>query len=180
MWSESEGFAVEPTHRPFLYSWLFRNFEKGLAYEPVPKTNTCYLALSVPHRMDPKYRYRVLQGAVRQEVYNCLQVFPGQNGCEAVELNVQPDHIHLVVYVPPKMSVPKLMDITKGRSAIRIFKQFPFLKKKPYWGNHLWAKGYCVDTVGLDDMIRSYVKYKEKKNVIRNRWSLITHKEPVL
>jgi hypothetical protein len=47
---------------------------------------------------------------------------------------------------------------------MRAFHQFRYLKKKPYWGNHFWAKGYCVDTVGLDaDMIRKYVRYQEKK-----------------
>ena len=52
----------------------------------------------------------------------------------------------------------------KGRTAIRIFKQFPKLKNKPYWGNHFWAEGYCVDTVGLDaEMIRKYVKYQERQ-----------------
>jgi len=55
------------------------------------------------------------------------------------------------------------MGTVKGRTAIRIFKQFPYLKTKPYWGNHLWARGYCVDTVGVNaDMIRKYVKYQEK------------------
>ena len=112
----------------------------------------------------PKYRYRVLRGPVRQEVYNCIQVFLGQNGCEAVELNVQPDHVHLVVHVPPKVSISNLMGIVKGRTAIRVFKQFPYLKKKPYWGNHFWAPGYCVDTVGLDEeMICKYVKHQEKR-----------------
>ncbi|RJY11128.1 transposase [Parashewanella spongiae] len=60
--------------------------------------------------------------------------------------------------------VPKYrFRILKGRTAIRIFKQFPHIRKKPYWGNHFWAKGYCVDTVGIDaEMIRKYVKYQEK------------------
>ncbi len=112
----------------------------------------------------PKYRYRVLQGAVRQEVYNCIQIFLGQNECEAVELNVQPDHVHLIAFVPPKVSISNLMGIVKGRTAIRVFKQFPYLKNRPYWGNRFWAPGYCVDTVGLDEeMIRKYVKFQEKK-----------------
>jgi len=112
----------------------------------------------------PKYRYRVLQGAVAREVYNCLQVFLGQNGCEAIELNVQPDHVHLIAWVPPKVSISSLVGILKGRTAIRVFKQFSYLKQKPYWGNHFWAKGYCVDTIGLDEaMIRKYVKHQEEK-----------------
>jgi putative transposase len=83
-------------------------------------------------------------------------------GCEVVELNIQPDHVHLICMAPPKVSISELMGAIKGRTAIRVFKQFPYMKKKPYWGNHFWAKGYCVDTVGLDaDMIRKYVKYQE-------------------
>ena len=57
-----------------------------------------------------------------------------------------------------------MMGILKGRSAIRVFKQFPYLKRKPYWGSHFWAPGYCVDTAGLDEeMICKYVKFQEKK-----------------
>ena len=62
----------------------------------------------------PKYRFRVLQGPVRQEVYNCIQLFLSRKGCEAVELNVQPDHVHLVVFVPPKVSISDLMGIVLG------------------------------------------------------------------
>ena len=52
----------------------------------------------------------------------------------------------------------------KGKSALRLFTRFPYLKQKPYWGNHFWAKGYCVDTVGVDaEMIRKYVRYQEKQ-----------------
>ena len=112
----------------------------------------------------PKYRFRILTGPVGQEVYTCIQVFSGQKGCEIVELNVQPDHVHALLMVPPKVSISDLMGILKGRTAIRVFKQFPHLKQKPYWGNHFWAPGYCVDTVGLDaEMIRRYVKYQEDK-----------------
>ena len=106
----------------------------------------------------------VLQGIVAQEVHNCIHVFCGQLGCEIVEMSVQSDHIHLVRMVPPKVSISSLVATLKGRTAIRVFKQFPYLKKKPYWGNHFWAKGYCVDTVGLDaEMIRKYVKYQEDR-----------------
>jgi len=60
--------------------------------------------------------------------------------------------------VPPKQSISQLVGTIKGKSAIQIFKQFPYLKQKPYWGNHFWAKGYCVDA----EMIRKYVKFQEK------------------
>jgi putative transposase len=118
----------------------------------------------------PKYRYRILKGPVGKEVYNCIQVFCGYKECYVVELNVQLDHVHLICMVPPKVSISELMGSLKGRTAIRVFKQFPYLKKKPYWGNHFWAPGYCVDTVGLDeDMIRQYVRYQEKKERVEQQ-----------
>lgn len=112
----------------------------------------------------PKYRFRVLTGPLAQEVYECIQVFCGQLGSEVIELNVQPYHVHLLVMNPPKVSLSTLMGILKGLSAIRVFKKFPYLKQRLYWGNHFWSQGYCVDTVGLDsDMIRKYVQYQERK-----------------
>ncbi len=111
----------------------------------------------------PKYRYRVLTGEVGFEVMKTVRVFSERLGCEIVELNVQADHVHLLIKVPPKVSISKLLGSVKGKTAIQVFRQFPYLKKKPYWGNHFWAKGYCVDTVGVDaEMIRQYVKYQEK------------------
>ena len=120
--------------------------------------------MPIPYVWVPKYRHRMLTGEVGQEVKNCIQVFSGQLGYEVVELNIQQDHIHLVSNVPPKVSISQFMGTLKGRTAIRVFSKFPYLRDKPYWGNHFWAPGYCVDTVGLDaEMIRKYVKYKETK-----------------
>jgi putative transposase len=112
----------------------------------------------------PKYRYRILTDSVKQAAEDGVQAICGYAGCEVVELNVQPDHIHLVLMIPPKVAVSELLGRLKGQTSIKMFHQFRYLKKKPYWGNHFWAKGYCVDTVGLDaDMIRKYVRYQEKK-----------------
>ena len=112
----------------------------------------------------PKYRYRILVGKVKESVEGAIQAICGYAGCEVVELNVQRDHVHLVLMIPPKASVSELLGRLKGQTAMRMFHQFRELRKKPYWGNHLWAKGYCVDTVGLDaDMIRKYVRYQEEK-----------------
>ena len=93
-------------------------------------------------------------------------VFSSQLRCQIVELSVQPDHVHLLVKVPPKVSISKLMGVVKGRTALRLFSRFPQLRQRPYWGNHFWAKGYCVDTVGVDaEIIRKYVKYQEKQEL---------------
>ncbi len=111
----------------------------------------------------PKYRYRVLKDKIGYEISKTIRIFTERLGCEIVELNVQEDHVHLLVLVPPKISISKLVGTIKGKSAIQVFKQFPYLKNKPYWGNYFWSKGYCVDTVGVDaEMIRKYVKYQEK------------------
>ena len=111
----------------------------------------------------PKYRYRVLKDRVAFELNKSIRVYSERMGCEIVELNVQADHVHLLVKVPPKVSISKLMGTVKGKTALQIFRQFSYLREKPYWGNHFWAKGYCVDTVGVDaEMIRLYVKHQEK------------------
>ena len=112
----------------------------------------------------PKYRYRILTGRVAEEVVRCIRAFCEQTGAGIVELNVCTGHVHLLVMVPPKVSLSTFVGTIKGRTAIRVFNKFRQLKKKPYWGNHFWARGYCVDTVGLDmEMVRQYVKYQEDK-----------------
>jgi len=99
-----------------------------------------------------------------REVAACIRVFSGQKGCEVIELNVQRDHVHLLLMVPPKHALSGVMGMLKGRTAIRVFGKFPQLRRKPYWGNHFWAPGYCVDTVGVnEEMIRRYVRYQERQ-----------------
>ena len=112
----------------------------------------------------PKYRFRVLIGAVGEAVASGIQAICGFARCDVLELNVQRDHVHLVVMVPPKVSISELMGRVKGQTAMKVFRQFRHLRKKPYWGNHFWAKGYCVDTIGLDaEMILKYVRHPENK-----------------
>ncbi len=113
----------------------------------------------------PKYRYRILQGEIKQEVEYCIKSFADQKGCLIEELNVQEDHVHILIMVPPKVSISELVGTLKGRTAIKVFNKFKHLKTRPYWGNHFWSKGYCVDTVGLnEEMIRKYVRYQEEKD----------------
>jgi putative transposase len=78
--------------------------------------------------------------------------------------NVQIDHVHLVVSIPPKFAVSEFVGFVKGKSAIKIFDSHVSLKKR-YWGRHFWAKGYCVSTVGLDEeKIRKYVRWQLKRD----------------
>ncbi len=71
---------------------------------------------------------------------------------------------NLVLMIPPKVSISELLGRLKGQTSMKLFHNFRFLKKKPYLGNQFWAKGYSVETVGLDaDMICKYVRYQEKQ-----------------
>jgi putative transposase len=102
---------------------------------------------------------------VAKETERCIRAFVDQQGGSIIELNVQLDHVHLLVMVPPKISISNLVETLKDRTAIRIFNKFQRLKKKPYWDNHFWSRGYCVDTVGLDaEMIRKYVQYQDQQD----------------
>jgi putative transposase len=112
----------------------------------------------------PKYRYRVLTGPIKEFAETSIRQLCEWKRVEVLELNIQQDHIHIVVFVEPKLSISDFMGIIKGKTAIKIFKSYPGLKKKPYWGNHFWGRGYCSSTVGLDeDKIRKYVKYQEEQ-----------------
>ncbi|MEP9307087.1 IS200/IS605 family transposase [Enterobacter cloacae] len=111
----------------------------------------------------PKYRYKILKGNLGKELYRSIYIYCNMKKCTVVELNVQIDHIHLVVRTPPSLSVSELMGFVKGRTAIRLFAKFPYLRKHKLWGNHFWQRGYFVDSVGAnEEIIRRYVRYQDK------------------
>ena len=81
-----------------------------------------------------------------------------------MELNIQVDHVHLIVVIPPKYGVSSFVGYLKGKLAIRLFQQYERLGKR-YWGQHFWSRGYCVSTIGLDEeQIRKYVKWQEERD----------------
>ena len=112
----------------------------------------------------PKYRRRILTGEigeyVREEIVRLLK----QKGeIEIIEMNVQADHVHLVIWIPPKYAVSDVMGYLKGKLAIRILRRYERLSKQ-FWGRHLWSRGYCVSTIGIDEeKIRQYVRWQEKQ-----------------
>ena len=113
----------------------------------------------------PKYRFRIFRDELadytRQQIESlCRQ----KDQVEVLELNIQADHIHLVLSIPPKYAVSSVMGFLKGKLALRLFQRYEHLGKR-YWGQHLWSRGYCVSTVGLDeDKIRKYVKWQEAQD----------------
>ena len=95
-------------------------------------------------------------------VENDIRMLCEWRGVDIMELNVQINHIHVVCSIPPQVSVSELMGTLKGKLAIKLFKSYPKLKQKPYWGNHLRSRGYFVSTIGIDEeMILRYVKHQE-------------------
>jgi putative transposase len=119
----------------------------------------------------PKFRFRILVGEIKVEIEQFIRLYSERSYCLIKELNVRTDHVHLLVMIPPKVSVSTFLGTIKGKSAIRIFTKFPNLKKNVYWGNHFWARGYCVDTIGLDEeMIRKYIQYQEEKEKRNKNW----------
>ena len=106
----------------------------------------------------PKYRFKILKGEIGKSVRDIIKQLTEWRGIDIIEGNVQEDHIHLVLSIPPKYSISETVGFLKGKSAIKIFDMHTELKRR-YWGRHFWAKGYCVSTIGLNEgQIREYVR----------------------
>ena len=110
----------------------------------------------------PKYRRKVFYGKVRRRIGEILRDLCRQKGVGLVEGKAMPDHIHMLVSVPPKYSIAMTIGYLKGKSAVRIHRQV-LGTKGTLFGRSFWARGYCVSTVGLDEhQIRQYIKKQEK------------------
>ena len=112
----------------------------------------------------PKYRRPILKDEIKEyvrgEISNLLRQ---KEGIEIIEMYVQSDHIHLTVWIPPKYAVSAVVGYLKGKLAIRLLQRYEKLGKQ-FWGRHLWGRGYCVSTIGIDEQrIREYVQWQEKK-----------------
>ena len=110
----------------------------------------------------PKYRRRKFYGSLRVEIGKILHELFRQKEIELVKGNALPDHIHLLLSVPPKYSIANTVGFLKGKSAIRINRDLRKVKGSLY-GRAFWSRGYCVSTVGLDEaMIKKYIQNQEK------------------
>lgn len=110
----------------------------------------------------PKYRKKVIFGRARRAIGKILRELCRQKGVELVEGKAMPDHIHMLLSVPPKYSIAMTMGYLKGKSAIRIHREV-LRTKGTLFGRAFWARGYCVSTVGLNaEQIRQYIRDQEK------------------
>jgi len=111
----------------------------------------------------PKYRRKSIYGTLIKEIGKILNELCRQQGVELVEGHAMNDHIHILLMIPPKYSVANTVGFLKGKSAIRIFRDYLQVKRN-FTGRHFWARGYCVSTVGLDEqMIREYIRNQENE-----------------
>ena len=120
----------------------------------------------------PKYRKRRIFGRLRREIGSILRELCQQYGVELIEGNARPDHIHLCLSIPPKFSVANTMGFLKGKSAIRIHREY-LGRERNFKGFHFWAKGYCVSSIGLDEqVIREYIRTQEEEECRQERLPL--------
>ncbi len=109
-----------------------------------------------------KYRYRILTQEVANRVRELIREICRANYVDVLSGSMSPDHVHLLVSIPPSLSVSKFMQYVKGKSSRKIMIEFEHIRKR-YWGQHVWGRGYFVVTVGNlnEQQIQEYIENQE-------------------
>ena len=112
----------------------------------------------------PKCRRKVLYQGIRQELGTVFRSLAEQWECQVEEGHLMPDHVHMLLSVPPKCSVSNVMGFIKGKSAIHIARVYAG-RRRNFVGQHFWARGYWVSTVGKNEAaVRQYIQNQEKED----------------
>ena len=113
----------------------------------------------------PKYRRKAMYGVIGKEVGEILSTVCKITGIQLIKGGVCPNHVHLYVSIPPKMSISDVMSKLKGKSALMIFDRHPEYRDK--YGRHFWARGYYAETIGQvnEETIKEYIYQKPKKEL---------------
>ena len=126
----------------------------------------------------PKYRRMQICGQIRKDIGVILRRLCEQKGVEIIEAELCPDHIHMLVSIPPKYSVASIMGYLKGKSSLMIFDRHANLKYK-YGNRHFWCKGYYVDTVGKNKKaIEEYIKKQLQEDIATDQISIKEYVDP--
>lgn len=126
----------------------------------------------------PKCRRMAIYGQIKKDIGQILRTLCDQKGVEIIEAQVCPDHIHMLLSIPPKYSVSQIMGYLKGKSSLMIFDRHANLKYK-YGDRHFWARGYYVDTVGRNKkQIQEYIKSQLEEDKIADQMSLKEFVDP--
>ena len=109
-----------------------------------------------------KYRYRVLIGEVAERVRELIREVCAAEYVDIISGSLSPDHVHILVSVPPSILISKLVQYMKGKSSRKVMMEFNHLKKR-YWGQHMWAKGYFAVTLGNlnERQVQEYIENQE-------------------
>ncbi|MBP3627468.1 MAG: IS200/IS605 family transposase [Clostridia bacterium] len=126
----------------------------------------------------PKYRRMVIYREIKADIGKILRQLCQQKGVEIIEANACPDHIHMLLSIPPKYSVSQIMGFLKGKNSLMIFDRHANLKYK-YGNRHFWDRGYFVDTVGRNKkQIEEYIKNQLQEDQIADQMSIKEYVDP--
>ena len=126
----------------------------------------------------PKYRRKIIYNQYKESIRDILKQLFGYKGIKILEGHVMPDHVHILVSIPPKLSVSQFMGYLKGKSALMIYDQHVNLKYK-FGNRHFGAEGYYVSTVGLNEAtIKKYIQEQESHDVAMDKLSVKEYEDP--
>ena len=126
----------------------------------------------------PKYRLKMIYNQYREDVREIIKQLCSYKGVEILGGNVMSDHVHILVSIPPKMSVSSFMGYLKGKSALMMFDRHANLKYK-FGNRHFWSEGYYVSTVGLNEaVIKKYIQDQEKYDIAMDKLSVKEYEDP--
>ena len=126
----------------------------------------------------PKYRRMEIYREIRADIGVIIRKLCQQKGVEIIEANACPDHIHMLISIPPKYSVSQIMGYLKGKSSLMIFDRHANVKYK-YGNRKFWCRGFYVDTVGRNQKrIEEYIRNQLQEDVIANQLSLFEEYDP--
>ena len=126
----------------------------------------------------PKYRRKEIYGNYRVEIGKMIRILCQRKGINIVEAELCPDHIHMLVEIPPKYSVSQIVGYLKGKSSFMIFDKFANLKYR-YGNRHFWCRGYYVDTVGKNEKkIAEYIRTQLQDDIVDDQMTLKEYIDP--
>ena len=126
----------------------------------------------------PKYRRKAIYGQIKVEIGKILRMLCKQKEVEIIEAELCPDHVHMLVKIPPKMSVASFIGYLKGKSTLMIFDRFANLKYK-YGRRNFWCIGYYVDTAGKNDkVIAEYIRNQLQEDIANDQINMFDKMDP--
>jgi putative transposase len=126
----------------------------------------------------PKYHRKIIYGKLREDIGKILRELCERKDIEIIEAHAMPDHIHMLVSIPPNERVSSFMGYLKGKSTMMIYERYANLKYK-YGNRHFWSRGYYVSTVGGNKQaVQKYIQNQEKEDLISDQISMVEYYDP--